>query len=105
MLPRSVAISAFIFCSLPAPAADWPQWLGPNRDGVWAEPGTLDALPKDGLKRVWTAKIGAGYTGPAVAGGKLLVMDRVSKTDPPADPLPKGARARLGTTKMRDPSV
>lgn len=80
MLPRSVAISAFVVCAFLPPAIaadDWPQWLGPNRDGVWKGAATLEKLPKE-FKRVWTAKVGPGYTGPAVAGGKVLVMDRVT---------------------------
>lgn len=57
MLPRSVAISAFAFCTFLSPviaADDWPQWLGPNRDGVWKGAATLDKLPTE-FKRVWTA--------------------------------------------------
>jgi outer membrane protein assembly factor BamB len=60
-----------------ARADDWPQWLGPQRDGVWREKGILDKLPRDGPKRLWREKIGGGYAGPAVAGGKVFVHDRV----------------------------
>lgn len=79
MLPRSVAFSLFAFALTTSTvrAADWPQWLGPNRDGQWKETGVMDKLPKE-LKPIWTAKIGAGYTGPAVAQGKVILMDRVS---------------------------
>lgn len=83
MLPRSVAfcLSAFgvVFFMSRAPADDWPQWLGPDRDGKWKETGVLTKLPKE-LKPLWTAKIGPGYTGPAVAGGKVVLMDRVTAT-------------------------
>jgi outer membrane protein assembly factor BamB len=54
-------------------ADDWPQWLGPRRDGVWRETGVLDRFPKDGPKVRWRVPIGAGYSGPAVAGGKVFV--------------------------------
>lgn len=79
MLPRSVAFSlfAFVLSSTVTRADDWPQWLGPNRDGQWKETGVVDKLPKE-LKPIWTAKIGAGYTGPAVAQGKVILMDRAS---------------------------
>ncbi len=33
-----------------AKADDWPQWMGPNRDDVWAETGILEKFPKDGPK-------------------------------------------------------
>src|SRR4051812_26515110 len=73
------ALAALVFLVLLAPARgdDWPQWLGPRRDGVWREKGVLDKLPKDGPKRLWSEKIGGGYAGPAVADGRVFVHDRV----------------------------
>ncbi|MCS6867002.1 MAG: PQQ-binding-like beta-propeller repeat protein [Gemmataceae bacterium] len=66
-----------------AVADDWPQWMGPNRDGRWAETGIVDNfptnLPKDesGVKLLWKVPVAGGYAGPAVAGGKVFVTDRV----------------------------
>jgi outer membrane protein assembly factor BamB len=60
-----------------AQAEDWPQWMGPNRDGVWKETGILQTLPKNGPKALWRTPISAGYAGPAVADGKVYVADRV----------------------------
>jgi outer membrane protein assembly factor BamB len=57
-------------------ADDWPQWLGPERDGVWRETGILEKFPGDGLKVRWRVPIGGGYSGPAVANGRVYVMDR-----------------------------
>jgi outer membrane protein assembly factor BamB len=57
-------------------ADDWPQWLGPQRDSVWRETGILKKFPQDGLKVVWRQSVHAGYTGPAVADGRVFVMDR-----------------------------
>src|SRR3954453_18056563 len=57
-------------------ADDWPQWLGPRRDGVWRETGILERFPQGGPKVRWRAKVGAGYSGPAVAEGRVYVMDR-----------------------------
>jgi outer membrane protein assembly factor BamB len=56
---------------------DWPQWLGPQRDGVWRETGIVEKFPEGGPPVRWRAKIAAGYTGPAVVQGKVFVMDRV----------------------------
>src|SRR5271170_2737587 len=67
---------------------DWPQWLGPQRDGVWRETGVLDKFPKGGPKVRWRVAVGGGYAGPAVANGKVFVADRVlakGESDP-ADP-------------------
>jgi outer membrane protein assembly factor BamB len=60
----------------PAAADDWPQWLGPQRDGIWREKGILDKFPAGGPKVLWRRTIGGGYAGPAVAGGKVYVTDR-----------------------------
>ena len=46
--------------------ADWPQLLGPNRDGVSSETGILKTWPKEGLKKLWDCKLGLGYAPPAV---------------------------------------
>jgi outer membrane protein assembly factor BamB len=63
---------------------DWPQWGGPQRDGVWRESGIVDKLPAvdsqtGKLPRMWTAKIGSGYAGPAVANGRVFVADRIGE--------------------------
>jgi outer membrane protein assembly factor BamB len=57
-------------------ADDWPQWLGPQRDAVWRETGIIKKFPDGGPKFRWRTSIGAGYAGPAVAGGRVFVMDR-----------------------------
>ena len=61
-------------------ADDWPQWLGPQRDGVWRETGIVDAIPADGLPIKWRVPVQLGYSGPAVAGGKVYVMDYVKQS-------------------------
>ena len=59
-------------------ADDWPQWGGPQRDLAWREKGIVKELKtKELLPRVWSTPIGAGYAGPAVANGKVFVMDRM----------------------------
>jgi outer membrane protein assembly factor BamB len=59
-------------------ADDWPQWLGPQRDGVWRESGIVETFPEGGPKVRWRTPIGAGYAGPAVAKGRVFVCDRVT---------------------------
>ncbi len=56
-------------------ADDWPQWGGPQRDGVWREQGIAKSLPAE-LHYKWRTPIGAGYAGPAVAEGRVFVTDR-----------------------------
>jgi outer membrane protein assembly factor BamB len=60
-----------------ARADDWPQWRGANRDGVWRETGIVESIPAAGLVVRWRAKVGNGYSGPAVAQGRVFVTDHV----------------------------
>ena len=66
-----------------AQADDWPQWRGPNRDGVWHESGTLAAFPPGGLEVAWRAPVGRGWSSPVVAQGRVYVTD-VQATRPAA---------------------
>lgn len=58
-------------------ADDWPQWLGPQRDSVYREDGVVDHIGEQGLKIKWRSPIGLGYSGPAIANGRVFVMDYV----------------------------
>jgi outer membrane protein assembly factor BamB len=59
----------------PAPGLDWPQWRGPNRDGVSQETGLLKTWPKDGPKLLWEFdKTGLGYSSFSVVGDTLYTM-------------------------------
>jgi len=73
---KKIVIPAFIFVhSLGLLADDWPQWRGPNRDGVSRETGLLQAWPSDGPKRLWLSRdIGIGYSAPVVANGMLFIL-------------------------------
>lgn len=64
----------------PLAADDWPQWMGPNRDGVWRENGIVDRFPEQGLNVRWRVPIQGGYAGPAVADGRVFVTDYVRKS-------------------------
>ncbi|HOW67455.1 MAG TPA: PQQ-like beta-propeller repeat protein [Candidatus Paceibacterota bacterium] len=63
-------------------ADDWPQWRGLNRDGVWREDGILETFPTKGLMARWRVAIGAGFSGPAVANGRVFLMDRRTEEAP-----------------------
>ncbi len=56
---------------LPAFAADWPQLLGPRRNGV-----ALAAIGLDNAKLAWKKEVGPGFSGPVVASGKLILHHR-----------------------------
>ncbi len=55
---------------------DWPEFLGPNRNGVSTETGILAKWPKSGLKVVWQARMGKGFAPPVVSKGRLYHFDR-----------------------------
>ena len=57
-------------------AADWPQFLGPTRNGISSETNLCAAWPADGPPVVWQKKIGAGFSGPVVAGNRLILFHR-----------------------------
>lgn len=58
-----------------ASADDWPQWRGPDRDGVWHEKDVPDRFPAGGLKIRWRAAVGPGYSSPVVGDGRVFVTD------------------------------
>ena len=61
------------FTTLLLSAAEWPQWRGPERDDISREIGLLQRWPAGGPPLVWKAeKLGAGFSGVAVAGGKIF---------------------------------
>jgi len=74
----SACVASVLFLSATcAPADDWPQWRGMNRDGVWHETGIIESFAGPQLDAEWTAEISNGYSGPTVAEGRVYVTDRV----------------------------
>ena len=78
-LPLLVAIGAAAATAVAG--TDWPQWRGPNRDGVSAESGWQTAWPKTGPERLWNVSVGKGFSGVAVAEGRLFTMGNKGGTD------------------------
>src|SRR5205823_11006782 len=56
-------------------AEDWPEIRGKGRLGVWSESGIIESFPESGLKVLWRTPIKAGFAGPAVADGRVFVLD------------------------------
>jgi hypothetical protein len=71
---RFVALTLLV-ASTSLRAEDWPQWRGNGRLAVWSEAGLLDRFPESGLKVTWRVPVHAGYSGPAVASGRVFVTD------------------------------
>jgi outer membrane protein assembly factor BamB len=74
MTRRLLALALLTFATVAA-AYDWPQWLGPDRDGLTKETGILQEWPEGGPKQVWLSHdAGLGYSGPAIVDGKLYLL-------------------------------
>jgi outer membrane protein assembly factor BamB len=69
----TVGLQLWVFSSY---ADDWPQWAGPLRDDIWREQGIVQRFPTNGPAVLWRTGIEGGYSGPAVVGHRLFVLDR-----------------------------
>lgn len=95
-----VSFLTLLLAAVTLHADDWPQWLGPQRDAVWRESGILDTFPAEGPTVRWRVPIGGGYSGPAVADGRVFVMDRQLAKDA-SNPKNAFDRSRiLGTERV-----
>ena len=74
-----VFLAAFCLDNHFVSADDWPQWRGPNRDGVWKETGIIEKFDAEEIPIKWSVPIGSGYSGPTVADGRVYVTDRITK--------------------------
>jgi outer membrane protein assembly factor BamB len=79
MLRSLSAVLSLFACTAALEAADWPQWMGPNRDGVWNEPNIKTDFKSGPPKEKWRVAVGGGYAGPAVVGSKVYVADKLLK--------------------------
>ena len=62
-------------------AADWPQVLGPGRNGVYSGPPLSEAWGATGPRVVWRRQIGQGLSGPVVVQNRVILFHRVSNRE------------------------
>src|SRR6185503_8080316 len=75
LLPATVALLVLASQVMAQTAAIWPQWRGPNRDGISKETGLLKQWPAEGPPLVWKAAgAGRGYSSFSISDGKLFTM-------------------------------
>ncbi len=84
MLRRAMMVTVILSGNM-AIADDWPQWMGPNRDNIWRESGIVETFPDGGPKVLWRTPVAGGYAGPAVADGRVYLMDYVSSENVKVD--------------------
>jgi len=77
-------------------AEDWPQFLGPERNGVYRGPALAETWGAGGPRVVWRKSIGAGFSGPVVVQGRLILFHRVSGSE-----VVEAFDARTGASQWR----
>jgi outer membrane protein assembly factor BamB len=79
LVSSSLAAVVVVACALPllgqSPGADWPQFRGPNRDGVAPSFTEPKAWPEQ-LKRAWKVDVGDGYATPILVGNRVYAFAR-----------------------------
>src|SRR5438477_2375724 len=58
--------------------ADWPQFLGPARNGTYSGDDLTETWAKNGPATLWQRTIGQGFSGPVAANGKLILFHRLN---------------------------
>ncbi len=95
LLISAIWLSAAVVVSAIA-ADDWPQLLGPARNGVYSGAPLASAWPAGGPRTVWRKSIGQGLAGPVVAGGRLILFHRVKNEE-----VVEAFDARTGSAQWR----
>ena len=77
---KVLAASAIMILAmgLEVPAQDWPQFFGPERNGVYSGPELSETWGPEGPPLVWWREVGEGFSGPVVADDRLILFHRVS---------------------------
>jgi len=76
------AVAAALAATVVTQAAnDWPQYLGPSRNGIYEGPALADTWGANGPKVVWRKQVGQGFAGPAVVGNRVILFHRVGNEE------------------------
>ena len=75
-----ILVAGVLSCGV-AGAADWPNWRGPNHDGISSETGWLTTWPETGPKVLWKAELGTGFASISVSKGRAFTMGNIKNTD------------------------
>jgi outer membrane protein assembly factor BamB len=79
MNTKLAALLLIILDVSPLPAADWPQWRGPQRDGQFTGPTWPEKLDTYRLQQVWRVELGPSYSGPIVFGDRVFTTETRDK--------------------------
>lgn len=76
--PLVIGFASLLFLACASRAGDWPQFLGPTRNGISSDHNLIDAFPTGGPPKLWQKNVGQGFSGPVVASGKLILFHRLA---------------------------
>ena len=79
MKTNVMLIAAIVMIVAGSILADWPQYLGPNRNGTSDQKGLLRSWPENGPEVLWNVAVGKGFGGPVIKDGKVYLLDRDDK--------------------------
>ena len=71
---RRFTFLPLLLLAVAGPAADWPQFLGPQRNGISSETGLVDSWSAGGPKEIWRVKGGVGMSGMAIRDGVVVTL-------------------------------
>ncbi|MBP89037.1 MAG: Pyrrolo-quinoline quinone [Planctomycetaceae bacterium] len=77
----AIALVLPLLLSQSALAGEWPQILGPTRNGIAQDEKPIEPWAAAGPKRVWSREVGQGFAGPAVVGDRVIVFHRVDDSE------------------------
>jgi outer membrane protein assembly factor BamB len=77
---RRAFIAIVLAAGASVAAADWPQFLGPSRNGIYTGPFAT-SWPAAGPRKVWQKRVGQGFAGPVVVGDRLILFHRVANEE------------------------
>lgn len=78
---KLVSVLTALVGAVSLPAADWPHWRGPDRNGLSAETKWNDSWPAAGPKVAWKAQVGLGFSSFVVAGGRVVTVGHANEKD------------------------
>src|SRR5213593_3599022 len=78
---RHFTLAALLAVALQNTVPDWPQFLGPERNGVYRGPVLAEKWPSSGPRVVWQKQVGEGFSGPVVVQGRVILFHRVSNRE------------------------
>jgi outer membrane protein assembly factor BamB len=93
---RVVATMLCVAGAVRLSAEDWPQFLGPERNGVYRGPALSEMWGPQGPRVVWRKNVGQGFSGPVVAQGHVILFHRVGNEE-----VVEALDPRTGTSQWR----